>query len=339
MWRETLIPRADADQRLKAQGLSFYNRDEYWKEDACYRFTAAQIQDLEDATSALHSMCLHALDEVIGRNRLAQLGIPPLYWEAIAASRARGDFSLYGRFDFSYDGKGPPKLLEYNADTPTALLEAAVCQWFWLEDVKSGADQFNSLHEKLIARWKALDQDMVYLTQVADSEEDWVCNTYLMDTLEQAGRSHRRLAVSDIGWDAFRRQFVDLDENPIPALFKLYPWEWMMREQFGPQILESSTQFIEPLWKSVLSCKGLLPILWELYPDHPNLLPAYFEPGRLADYVQKPMFSREGANIEIHRHGRCELRTEGEYGGTPVIYQGLQILPCFEGHYPVIGSW
>jgi glutathionylspermidine synthase len=36
---------------------------------------------------------------------------------------------LYGRFDLAYRGDGPPKLLEYNADTPTALFEAAVVQW------------------------------------------------------------------------------------------------------------------------------------------------------------------------------------------------------------------
>ena len=47
----------------------------------------------------------------------------------IAASWKRRDASLYGRFDLRYDGQGPAKLLEYNADTPTSLFETAVFQW------------------------------------------------------------------------------------------------------------------------------------------------------------------------------------------------------------------
>ena len=45
----------------------------------------------------------------------------------------------------AYDGREPPKATRYNADTPTALYEAAVVQWYWLKDVKPEADQFNSI--------------------------------------------------------------------------------------------------------------------------------------------------------------------------------------------------
>lgn len=64
--------------------------------------------------------------------------------------------AIYGRFDLAYDGIHPPKLLEYNADTPTALLEASVVQWYWLQDVFPKDDQFNSIHEHLVAKWKEL---------------------------------------------------------------------------------------------------------------------------------------------------------------------------------------
>ena len=60
--------------------------------------------------------------------------------------------SIYGRFDLRYDGAGPAKLLEYNADTPTTLLEASILQWNWLKDTHEGDDQWNSLHEKLVER-------------------------------------------------------------------------------------------------------------------------------------------------------------------------------------------
>jgi len=93
------------------------------------------------------------------------------------------------------------------------------------------------------------------------------------------------------------------------------------------------------MWKAALSCKGLLPILWETFPNHPNLLPAYFEAGRLSAYVKKPLYSREGANIALYSNDECLFRSDGPYGDQGYIYQALQALPCFDGHHAVIGSW
>lgn len=333
-------PREDYKSRLESQGLSFHSWDNYWKEDVCYRFSLRQIEEIEAATEELHQMCLQALKIVINSERLGMLGIPELFWPAIAQSFASDDFSLYGRFDFAYDGKSPPKMLEYNADTPTSLLESAVCQWYWLEDCFPDFDQFNSLHERLVRRWKALPQrGAVHFASLAGNEEDWVCLTYLMDTLTQSGRTAACIDIEQIGWHSGKRVFVDQDGYPITQLFKLYPWEWMMREAFGKEILQGDTQFIEPLWKSVLSCKGLLPILWEIYPGHPNLLEAYFESGRLQSYARKPLYSREGANVELVLDGVAIASDAGPYGGEGCIYQQLNPLPQFGGKYPVIGSW
>src|ERR1700740_969359 len=117
------------------------------------------------------------------------MGIPGLAVPLIERSWEAEPPSLYGRFDLAYDGRSPPKLLEYNADTPTSLLESAVIQWIWREDVHPEADQFNSIHERLIAAWSALpDHERVVVTCLTDNEEDWVCSTYLLDTLVQSGR-------------------------------------------------------------------------------------------------------------------------------------------------------
>jgi glutathionylspermidine synthase len=156
MQRQIVVPRDDFARKLEAQGLSFHARDKYWKEDACYQFDLKQVETVEAATNELHQMCIAALENAIAAERLGQLAIPQAFWDLIAASLKRRDFSLYGRFDLSYDGKSAPKLLEYNADTPTSLLESAVCQWYWMEDKFPGADQFNSIHERLIARWRQL---------------------------------------------------------------------------------------------------------------------------------------------------------------------------------------
>src|SRR5688500_20172567 len=80
-------------------------------------------------------MCRALVERAVADDRLLRvLKIPPAFWNWIAASWKRGDPSLYGGFDLRYDGQGPAKLLEYNADTPTAVFETAVFQWQWLED-------------------------------------------------------------------------------------------------------------------------------------------------------------------------------------------------------------
>jgi glutathionylspermidine synthase len=89
----------------------------------------------------------------------------------------------------------------------------------------------------------------------------------------------------------------------------------------------------------ILSNKAILAILWEMYPDHPNLLPTYIGGSRdLKEYVRKPFLSREGANLMVKQGGTL-TRTDGEYGGNRHVFQQYVPLPEFDGIRPVIGSW
>jgi len=342
MRRETLEPRADWRSRCEEAGFSFHSMGgTYWDESACYAFSSGQVDRLEEVTGELHTMCLEAADVVVRTRRFGEFAIPAQYHDLVAESWKRGEPTLYGRFDCSWDGEGEPKLLEYNADTPTALLEASVVQWHWLEDTRPGADQFNSLHEKLIERWKkirpSLDGSTLHVACMKDNEEDLGTTEYLRDCALQAGWDARQLYVEDIGWNGER--FLDLDNQPIAALFKLYPWEWLIRDEYGPHLLTRPAALIEPAWKMLLSNKALLAVLWELHYGHPNLLPAYLTPQRFAaDYVKKPLLSREGANVMIRSRGVVRAQP-GDYGAEGFVYQGVAPLPDFGGRYPVIGSW
>jgi glutathionylspermidine synthase len=207
-----------------------------------------------------------AAGHIVAEDRFADLGITdPRVARTVAESwHRRAELpSVYGRFDLRYDGTGPAKLLEYNADTPTSLVEAASPQWFWMEDRFPGADQWNSLHERLIDAWRK-------------------------HTLDNGGGT-------------------------------------------------GSTLWIEPAWKMLLSNKALLAILWELYPGHPNLLPAYLDgPRDLSSegWVAKPLLGREGAGVTIHEPGSPRtLRDE------PCCYQQLVPLPDFDGNRVVLGAW
>lgn len=342
MQRRAVSPRPQWPSRVEELGFSFHSaQGSYWDESACYRFSSDQIDELEEATETLHRLCLEAVEHVIDEDRFDALKIPAVFAPAIRASWSERAPSLYGRFDLAYDGVRPPKLLEYNADTPTALFEAAVVQWHWLEET-GRPDQFNSIHEKLIERWREIDARLplgapVHFSCVRDSEEDLVTVEYLRDVASQAGLDTRTCFVEDIGWDG--RRFVDLDDEPMRAWFKLYPWEWLMREEFGRHLLSAAPMIIEPAWKALLSTKAILPILWELFPSHPNLLAAHFDPGPLGDaWVRKPIHGREGANVRVETPG-LRLVTDGPYEETDAIYQQWVPPASFDGHHPIIGSW
>jgi glutathionylspermidine synthase len=342
MQRHRCQPRPAWREKVAEIGLTYHTHDDgpYWDESACYEFTAAEIEVLERAAHALHYLCIDAAEQVIARGWWDRLALPPAAVPAILRSWERDDFSLYGRFDLIFDGRTPPKLLEYNADTPTALVEAAVAQWFWLQETRPSADQFNSIHERLIEAWRRWAGTTIHFSSVRDNPEDEQTVLYLRDTCTQAGVATRAVYIDDIGWDAAQRKFVDLDHVPLTHCFKLYPWEWLWHEEFGGHLAHDAVQLIEPTWKMLLSNKGLLPILWELYPDHPNLLPAFETAAPLAArHVRKPKLSREGANVTWVEGGVALEETGGDYGEEGFVFQAAAELPAFDGNHPVCGVW
>lgn len=345
MRRQPLDPRPNWQKRVEKYGLHYHTPrgEPYWDESACYTFSRYEIDTLERATYALHEMCLKLVQHVIDEKMFGLFLIPPEFEDLVVQSWDDDHPSIYGRFDLAFDGKGPPKMLEYNADTPTGLVEAAVAQWFWLKDVDERGDQFNNIHERLIEGWKQIDTpagEPLHFAAIRGEVEDFITVEYLRDTALQAGYATDYLDMEDVGWDAARGTFVDRTGRVIERMFKLYPWEWLIRDEFGQNILAAKTRWMEPAWKMILSCKSILPLLSQLNPDSPYLLPAWFDEPAGGDYVRKPIHAREGANVRVVRNGKTELETDGPYAAeSRVVYQQLCPLPCFEGRYPVVGSW
>jgi len=349
MKRITVSPRRDWEKKVEEIGLIYHHTEgrPYWNESAYYAFSPKEIERIELATNEIHEMCLKAAQYVIDNDRFKDLRIPDAAIPVIKQAWEDEPPAIYGRFDFAYDGERL-KLLEYNADTPTALLEAAVAQWYWLQECFPRKDQFNSIHERLLAKWQELKiyvAKPLYFAYLqpshAEDSEDLMTVGYLLDVAGQAGIETALIPIEEIGWDAERHCFTAQDERPMRTIFKLYPWEWLLRDPFASQLLSSYafTQWIEPIWKMLLSNKGILPVLWELFPGHPNLLESYFnEPKGLPDYVRKPLLSREGANLTIRR-GASVQETAGPYGEEGFICQATANVPNLNGAFPVLGSW
>lgn len=348
MRRITTTPRANWQAKVEEIGFGFHTIDTtYWDESVYYEFSMDEVDRIEKATNDLWEMCLEAVQYVIDNRLYRRFHIPEWMVPHIEESWNNDAPAIYGRFDFSMRD-GVPKLLEFNADTPTSLFEASVVQWYWLQDTHPDHDQFNSIHEKLIAYWKYLREYLydgqLYFTAVQDNLEDLITTEYLRDCAIQAGLDTKFINLMDIGWSAHQNEFRDLAEEPIKNIFKLYPWEWMVNEAFGKHIVSDCNKayWIEPSWKMILSNKSILPVLWQLFPHHENLLPSFTEYDRLSlgfTFAKKPILSREGANIQLFDNGSLILETKGEYGEEGFIYQELCTLPDFSGNYPLIGSW
>lgn len=354
MQRIPCLERDDWQTTAEQAGFDFHTIDDerYWDERAYYAFTLDEIErQIETPTGEIDAMCLELVGRAVDDEQyLKRLKIPETFWPLISESWHRDDASLYGRLDLSFDGRSPAKLLEYNADTPTSIFEAAVFQWTWLEQaiqrqiIPKRADQFNSIHERLIEAWKKVgDGRHLHLAGVTENIEDACTLAYLEDTAQQAGLKTTGIDIEQIGWRDDGR-FVDLDNNAIDLALKLYPWEWMFHDAFGGKIAQAPTRWVEPPWKAILSNKGILPLLWEMFPNHPNLLPAYFEDdpnaAKLgASYVRKPLYSREGANVTLISAGATLDEQPGPYGAEGFIRQAFATLPVFADNYPVLGSW
>ena len=354
MQRLILPERPDWQAKADSLGFTWHHMsgEPYWTDDVAYALTLQEVEEgIETPTAELHQMCLDLVDEAVKSERLmAQLDIPETLRDYVADSWKRGDPSLYGRFDFAYDGTGPAKLYEYNADTPTSIYESGAFQWLWLEDrmadgsIPADADQFNSLHEKLVARFRSIfpDGGFVHFSSEPDFVEDRQTVLYLEDLAKQAGLDPKFVAIGDIGLNADGR-FVDEENWLIQAMFKLYPWEQMLCDDYAQPLPSADVLVLEPAWKSLLSNKGILPLLWERHGGHPNLLEAYFEDDPKASalssaHVRKPLFSREGDNISIVEPSGTERGDDGGYDGRAIL-QAIHAPPVFDGCHAIIGSW
>jgi glutathionylspermidine synthase len=349
MRRLTITPRTNWEDKIKEQGFLFYKG--YYNETASYEFSAAEIDRIEAATTELFDRCLDVVQHVIDNNLWDEFFIPRQYADLIKWSWYEDNPAFYGRFDLAMNEDCTQiKLLEFNADTPTSLLEASVIQWYWLQDYNKSYDQFNSVHEKLVAHMKVC-KDYLYgdlklwFACMHNSKEDLMTVKYLQDCADQANVKNDFLYINEVGvQDAYlQTPFCTPSGAPIQNLFKLYPYEWMFHEKFGPDLVakKDHTLWVEPPYKALLSNKMLLVYLHKLFPDHANILPCFYNTadGLGGNYVKKPVYGREGNNVTIYKNGEVAERNTGEYGEEGFVYQQYFDIPKYGEWTPVMGSW
>lgn len=364
MKRIDVAPRGDWQRQVEALGFVTHTPDApgqtYWNESACWVFSEAEIDALEQGTAELHRMCLQAVEHVVSNPAmLHRFGVPEFTHRLIAESWRRanpmgvGDPTLMGRFDLAFDGRDI-KMIEYNADCPATLVETSIVQWDWLKqvmpDVAAEERQFNIVHDYLVEHLTKLRAmtggAMLHFASEKPIVEEHVQIEYMREIAQEAGFTTDHLDMGEIGIERGNGavRLVDMQMREIRFLYKMYPWEWLFREEIGASLhaLSERVGFIEPMWKVILSSKAILPIMWSLFPDHPMLLPAYFEPHASlgGNFASKPVVGWEGKGVEIVQNGAVvDANDAGPFGDEPRVYQALADLQVAHGRFTQIGSW
>ena len=343
MERVFVAPRPGYREKIEALGFDFHG--DYWREEACYRLSSNEVEMLETATAEAYRMYCDAVEYILNdqpefMERILQL--PPEICERIRRSWDEDELSLYGRFDFLVDKSGVPRILEFNADTPTSLLEASVIQWQWKEDLFPASDQYNGIHEGLVQSWKDMFPagSEIHFAGALDDHEDTGTLQYLASTAMEAGFSTRVLDMNSL--DLRDGCFYDPSGERVKRCFKLYPWEWMVDESADGCLAD--VQWVEPVWKLLMSNKAILKVLFDLFPDSPYVLPCYLSRAESGLFCKKPVYSREGHNVSVLEIRNWEERvrlaeTEGDYNKGAYVYQEYVEPTAYSGRYPVIGSW
>ncbi|HEC1573149.1 TPA: glutathionylspermidine synthase family protein [Campylobacter upsaliensis] len=306
-----------------------------------------------EAANELYDMFIAAAQNVIDNDRFDELGIPFNLIDAIKMSwENEVHWHLYGRFDFAggLDGK-PIKLIEFNADTPTSLFESAILQWAMLKQNNLDEHlQFNSIYESLMDNFKrliTLDESVeefeehyrgwkILFSSVAGNKEEELTTKLLAHIAKDAGFECDFAYVDEV---EFGEEGIFKNGVNYEYWFKLIPWEEIAIEEgelamFLTQIMRNQKAIIlNPAYTLLFQSKGILKILWELYPNHPLLLESSYEPLQGKDFVKKPMFGREGANISIVKDDVKLQENIGPYGNNKMIYQQYYELNSNENEY------
>ena len=314
----------------------------------------AQVSEQEaeayyEAANTLYDMYVEAAQHVIDNQLYYELGIPSNLVKLIENSWERDDWHVYGRFDLAggLDGR-PIKLIEFNADTPTGLFETAIIQWALVKaNGMDEARQFNNLHEMLINTFRRLvlgdnegaDFASVYngekmlFSSARDLPEDERTTRYLQQTAHEAGFFTDFCYLDEAGFTDSDGVF-NKDQQLADFWFKLFPWEDIAEKELElTRTLEKSdsagyTRFINPAYTLLFQSKGILKVLYDLFPDSPYLLPADFQPLQDVAQVEKKMFGREGANTRIlGSDNRVIAQTEGPYDFHKNVYQEFVEFP------------
>ena len=325
---------------------------------AYYVFSNHYAEKIFRATLELHYIAIQATERVIGSDELlSTFKIPPQLWEMIRTSWNRSRKSISGRFDFGIDGK-KVKMLEYNADSAGMIVETGIIQQRWAKFIEGdvGVGAGSRLKQGFIdGFFNVCGGEKVHLLVDGSEYDEILMAVYIKEILAEAGiESKEVISCKDLRWSDDRQSILDTDGVPLKYVWKTWNWftifsDYLKGEQndLGVSLSEvcmhPGIQVFEPMWKVVTTNKALLAVMWEMFPNHPNLLETHWEASEGFEgrgYVSKPIQGRLGQNITIFGNDDKILEEiSGDFAGNENVYQELFDMTQVNGLYPLMCSW
>jgi glutathionylspermidine synthase len=315
--------------------------------DNCFtevvNMTEGEIDELYSATNSLYSFYQSAGELVIKNNLFDQFGITnPKIIKVIKKEWEDEKFRhIWGRFDFAGGTSNLPiKLIEFNADTATAIVETAVLQHAVTITNEMDTDYlFNDVYESLIESFKQLQQNWNLPEEISiaafslDTEEDNRTIDFLVECALSAGLSAEVVNIESLMFDkdgCFRQNMGGGVIKTYNVILKLVPWEMLLEHEpeftdiLCDLILADKLVVLNPTYTLIFQSKYMLKFLSELYPESPYILKCSDAPLK-GKHVSKPIFGREGANVKIvdvdNKYSKMVYEEDGDYGNQPMIYQ------------------
>jgi glutathionylspermidine synthase len=346
-----------SEEQLEEIGLQWHTDSDgsNYISDELMLVTEDEAEAYYNAANEIYEMMCEAGEYVIENNLFHELGIPFNLVDHIKMSWENDvHWHLYGRFDFAGGICGKPiKLIEFNADTPTSLYETAVVQWAMLK--ANGLDedrQFNNIFEALkenFRRLVTLSEDTssfeeyyegwrILFSSIAGNTEEEVTTKFLQQAAYEAGFESGFEYLDKVGF-LENEGIFDSENINYEYWFKLFPWEDIAVDESElamilKEIMTNQKAIIlNPAYTLMFQSKGMLKILYDMFPDSPYLLESSFEPLNGKKYVEKKMFGREGANTTIYNaDGTIIQKRDGEYENYKSVYQEYTELPYDENN-------
>ncbi|MGE7874565.1 glutathionylspermidine synthase family protein [Bacillus paramycoides] len=263
----------------------------------------------------------------LSNEQLLELGFPSA---SLPFIRMKGRYpeAVISRFDFALTEDNRIKMLEFNSDTPTFIVECfqmngKVCEQLDYDDPNTNQERLLSsgITKAVMEAAKGIKNPNVVFTAHHEHIEDWNTTMYLSQLchVENKVMSMSELRITG---DAL----VDGDGMPIDVLYRqTYPIEDLIEDQdpetgdlVGVELLqlvkEGKLFIINPVSAFLLQPKSIQCLIWGLAEEGAfytieeqqwiteYMLPTYLEPNLFLgkdSFVQKPSFGREGDTITI----------------------------------------
>jgi glutathionylspermidine synthase len=333
------------DETLQEIGFTWHTDTDGTKyiSDELVQITQDEAEAYYKAANEIYDMFVEAAEYVIENDLFFEIGIPFNLIDAIKKSWENDvHWHIYGRFDLAggIDGK-EIKLIEFNADTPTSLFETALLQWAILKQNNMDENkQFNNLYEAIMQNFKRLitlfddtelfeeryDGWKILFSSIEGDDEEEATTRLLQQMATDAGFNTSFEYLQNVKFD--EDGIYDANENEYEYWFKLYPWEDIATDEGElattlTTIMKNQKAIIlNPAYTLLFQSKGIMKIMYDLFPDSPYLLKTSFKPLDGIKQVEKTMFGREGANTKIIDASKTVLeQTDGPYGNYKKIYQ------------------